>query len=286
MQWLLFALLGAFFDSTYYMLIKKNIKNMNPYFLSSGVFLVASFVLLLTSYLNGFPEIGKDFYIAAIISIVLNIIAVYLYLKALETTDLSLAIPMISFTPVFLIITSTLILGEKPTILGIAGIILISVGAYVLNSKKSQDILEPIKSMFQNKGVIYMLIVSFLFSITSNYDKLVLLNSDVFFSSGVVLLFLGSGLFILGLSNSKKDVKEIVINLKKLVFIGIVFSLIAITINKALEMQIVPYVISIKRLSILFSVLYGHFVFKEENIVMRFLGAFIMLLGSVLIVIG
>jgi drug/metabolite transporter (DMT)-like permease len=41
--------------------------------------------------------------------------------------------------------------------------------------------------------------------------------------------------------------------------------------------------ISLKRLSILFGVLYGAAVFKEKNIGVRLIGATLMLSGSVLI---
>jgi len=43
--------------------------------------------------------------------------------------------------------------------------------------------------------------------------------------------------------------------------------------------------ISIKRLGILISVFYGGLIFKESNIMMRFLGAALMLSGAVIIII-
>jgi len=43
--------------------------------------------------------------------------------------------------------------------------------------------------------------------------------------------------------------------------------------------------ISIKRLSILFGLLYGALIFKEQNIGVRLTGATLMLSGAVLIVI-
>jgi drug/metabolite transporter (DMT)-like permease len=43
--------------------------------------------------------------------------------------------------------------------------------------------------------------------------------------------------------------------------------------------------ISIKRTSSIFSVLYGHFLFKEKNIRERLIGAIIMLVGAALIIL-
>jgi uncharacterized membrane protein len=48
-------------------------------------------------------------------------------------------------------------------------------------------------------------------------------------------------------------------------------------------MAIVPYVITVKRLSLFFSVLFGGFLLHEQQIRGRILGAFIMILGAVMI---
>jgi len=54
----------------------------------------------------------------------------------------------------------------------------------------------------------------------------------------------------------------------------------------AVSLGIVSYVISIKRTSILFTVLFGFFIFKERNIRSRLMGAIIMILGVLLITLS
>jgi len=286
MIWFIFAILGAFFDATYYALIKKILQNINQYVLSAGVFLTSSIILFIISIFRGFPEIGSAFYSSVLATGVLNVIAAVLYFKALKITDLSLAIPMISFTPVFLILTSFLLLKELPTMFGIVGIFLIVVGSYVLNTTKNiTKLFEPIKSIMNNRGTLYMLIVAFLFSISSNYDKLVVQNSDPIFSSATVFLFLGISFLIISWITAKNELHNSKKYISKFLLIGLVLSLVAITINIAFTMQIVPYVISLKRLSILFSVIYGIFLFKENNILRRSIGATIMAGGVILIIL-
>jgi len=286
MVWFIFAMLGAFFDATYYTLIKKNLQNINQYVLSTGVFLASSIVLFVISIFRGFPEIGSAFYSSVFATGVLNVIAAVLYFKALKITDLSLAMPMISFTPVFLILTSFLLLREFPTIFGLIGIFLIVFGSYVLNTTKNcSKLFEPIKSIFINRGTFFMLIVAFLFSISSNFDKLVVQNSDPIFSSAMVFLFLGISFLILSSIKAKNELINSKKHLGKFLLVGMVLSLAAITINIAFTMQIVPYVISLKRLSILFSVVYGGFLFKEKNLLRRSIGALIMLGGVFLIIL-
>jgi uncharacterized membrane protein len=54
----------------------------------------------------------------------------------------------------------------------------------------------------------------------------------------------------------------------------------------ALLTAIVPYMISLKRSSVIFGMAYSHFFFREENVKFRLLGAVIMLIGAVLIVVS
>ena len=66
---------------------------------------------------------------------------------------------------------------------------------------------------------------------------------------------------------------------------GILFFLQAVFHGSAISLTKAAYMISLKRLSILFGVLYGAVVFKEQNIGVRLIGATLMLSGSVLIVL-
>jgi drug/metabolite transporter (DMT)-like permease len=95
----------------------------------------------------------------------------------MESSDLSQSMPILSFTPVFLIGTSSLLLHEEPSAAGIAGICIIVSGLYVLNiSAEHEYFPDPLKSMVQNRGTWYMLIAALLFAISINGDKIAMLN--------------------------------------------------------------------------------------------------------------
>lgn len=216
MAWFIFALLGALFDATYYMLIKKLLADIDEYVLASGTFLSGFVILILISLVSGFPEVGPVLYSSISATVAINIVAIVLYQKALKITDLSLAVPMNSFTLVFLIFTSLIMLNEFPSIFGIAGIFFIVLGSYILNvNKNTISLSDPFKNILKNRGVLYMLIVAFLGSITLNFDKLIVQNSDPIFGTSLVFLLLG--LSFLGISffkkcNIRKAYKKISIN--------------------------------------------------------------------------
>lgn len=67
--------------------------------------------------------------------------------------------------------------------------------------------------------------------------------------------------------------------------VGLLITIEAVSINTAYTAQIAPYVIAIKRMSILIIVLYGAFVFHENDVVRRLTGAILMVSGAALILL-
>ena len=285
-MWFVFAILGALFDALHFALVKRFLKEINQFVLACVSFFIVSVILFVISIIKGIPEISPSFYIAVLATVVLNILITIFYYRALKITDLSLAVPMSSFTPVFLIVTSFIILREFPSNFGIIGIILIVFGSYILNMKGSdKKFLDPIKNILTNKGVLMVLIIAFLASISTNFDKLVVTNSDAVFGSAVAYLLLAVSFFIISIYK-KYEIRNIVRNnLYKFFVVGLPIVFVVIFINLAYTMQIVSYVISLKRLSIIFSVLFGVLFFKEKNILRRSIGALIMLAGAIIIIL-
>jgi uncharacterized membrane protein len=307
MLWVLLAIIGAISNAAYLIVIRNYITTRDPRILTSLGFLIAGVLLLLISSVMGFPVIGPSLYTAVIISGVLNIVGLSLIFRAMESSDMSLSMPMLSFTPVFLIGTSYLLLHEMPSPAGIAGICIIVSGSYVLNiSAEHEHFLDPVRSIVQNRGSWYMLIVALLFAASINYDKIAMLNSDPVFGMAFTLLII-SGAFAVIVVLSKKSVgscplcytngdvsppcyhaeKDLSLRpyLVPAVLIGIFASAECVSINIAYTLQIAPYVIAIKRLSIIFMVLYGTIICAENEIRTRLLGAILMVGGAVIILL-
>jgi drug/metabolite transporter (DMT)-like permease len=307
MLWVILAVIGAISNSAYYIIIKNHIRDRDPQILTALAMLIAGVLLLILSAAQGFPVIGPGYYSAVIISGILNIIGLSLIFHALESSDLSLSMPMLSFTPVFLIGTSYLLLHEVPSAAGALGICVIVSGSYVLNiSAEHEHLLDPIKSMVQNRGSWYMLIVAFLFAASINYDKIAMLNSDPVFGMAFTLLII-SGAFgvIVGLSNRcvgchvqlpvswdpslpghpQKPAVTLRHYLVPAILAGIFVTAECISINIAYTLQIAPYVIAIKRLGIIFMVLYGTIICAEDEVRTRLLGSVLMVGGAVIILL-
>ena len=166
---------------------------------------------------------------------------------------------------------------------GFAGIILIVAGSYVLNlSKIASGWVQPVKAAFQEPGSRYMILISFIYSLTSILGKLAILHSEpVFF--GTIYTILMTAVVALLWPFSKARSGSFLARPAAGFILGLAVVFTVICHMVAISRIEVAYMISMKRTSLLFSVLYGAFWFKEEKILERVAGALLMLAGIFLI---
>lgn len=287
MSWLVFSLLNSFFDSVSNALNKRGAQEINVLSAVWAQRFFALFILFpLVLFSNSFQKVSIDFWIALAATAGLNTVTSILFVKAIKDSPLSLTLPITTLTPVFLLITSLLILGEFPKPLGIIGILSVVIGSYILNlSKRVNGPLGPILAIFKIQGSRLMLIVAIIWSITANIDKILVRNSNPllasFASTSAILMFLTLVLWIRRIS-----IRHILRHSKILAPIGLAGGLSFAFQMTAVSMTLVANVISVKRTSSLFGVIWGKIFFKEENIKERLAGTIIMVLGVILIVLS
>lgn len=283
-MWLLLSILTAFLESLKDVLSKKNLKHIDEYIVGWSLNAFPLPFIIVTLYFLGFPELKKDFISALLISGSLNIIAVLLYVKALKYSDLSLTLPLLAFTPLFLLITSQLIVNEFPSSWGLVGVLLIIVGSYILNfDQRQKGYLNPFKALVREKGARMMLVVAFIWSITSNFDKIGVQNSSPLFWAFSLYSFISVGFLPIIFLKSRKYIVKIRSRFPSLTLIGIVNAGKLYSQMSAISLTLVAYVVSIKRTSVLFGILFGYLIFHEKNIKERLIGSLIMILGVFLI---
>ena len=131
-----------------------------------------------------------------------------------------------------------------------------------------------------------MIFVAFLFAITSTFDKVAIVNSSPLFY--LIISQVAIGLFSFPLMMYKtKDYKiKIKKDLKGLFIVGLITVGALVVQFIAVQLTFVTYVLSLKRASAIFGVLYGAWIFKEEKILERLVGAIIMVSSVVLIALA
>ncbi|MGB3267491.1 MAG: EamA family transporter [Microcoleus sp.] len=286
MIWLIFGILTAFFEAVKDVFGKQNLKKNDEYVVAWSLAFFSAVFLIPLVFFAGIPPLNLQFWMALSVGGSLNAITAILYIKAIKLSDLSLTVPLVALTPLFMLLTSPLIVGEYPNLFDCMGIFLIVTGSYLLNIKeKSQGYLAPFKALLRQPGPKLMLIVAFLWSITANFDKIGVQNSSpivwlfaLFTSMSVILL-------PILLYKTPNPARKIARDLPMLATMGFFNTLGVIFQMQALTMTLVVQVIALKRTSVLMGVLFGHFIFKEKDIQQRLLGAAIMIGGVFLIIL-
>ncbi|MDP2277130.1 MAG: DMT family transporter, partial [Nitrospirota bacterium] len=132
-MWAVLALISAFTLATSDALTKKALNRSNEYLAAWFRFIFSLPLLLILWFFIPTPKLDAEFYRAFAIALPLEIVTIILYIKALRVSPLSLTLPFLAITPVFLIFISYLLVGEKVSFRGGAGIFLIAAGSYTLN---------------------------------------------------------------------------------------------------------------------------------------------------------
>ena len=287
MLWIIFSFFTALFESLKDVFSKKSLKNIDEYVVSWSLrFFALPFLLPLLFFIE-IPSLGNKFWLALFVSGSLNVIATIFYMKAIKHSDLSITVPMVTFTPLFLLLTSPFIVGEFPTFFGLIGVLLIVLGSYTLNIKQRHEgYLAPFRALLKEMGPKLMLLVAFIWSITSNFDKIGVQNSSPIFWAISVNIFIILVMLPIMLYKSRGSIQNIRTNYKALLPVGLFSALTLIFQMTAISLTLVAYVISIKRTSALMSVLFGHLIFKEKDIRERLAGAVIMIIGVLFITLS
>ena len=284
MTWIFLSILTAVSEAAKDVFSKKRLRSSNAYMVAWSYRLFSLPFLLPLLFFIDIPEISTEFWVALFLSGGLNVVTTILYMKAISHSDLSLTVPMVAFTPLFLLVTSPIIVGEFPNLAGVLGVVLIVVGSYFLNIKEVQKgFLAPFRSLVSQKGPRYMLLVAFIWSLSSNFDKMGVNASSPLFWAITVNVFIAFAMMPVVLYKVRRQSLDLITNWEKYLPIGMLGAATLIFQMLAINLTLVAYVISIKRTSAVLVVIAGSLFFKEKGTTYRLVGSLIMIAGVVLI---
>lgn len=284
---ILLSFVVAFIDAFNNTFIKRGTASFSLLTVTWAWQVFSLLILLPALLITGIPTIQAAFWYSALLKVVMQIVALFLYAAALRQTDLSLAVPMLAFTPAVTMIVSFFLTKDTLSVAGVIGVVLIISGVYSLNmSDKNKNLLAPFKAILENKGVLLMFLVSLLWGVTTSLDRIAVLNSAPIFYSAFVAVAISVILTPITIFSQKKEFIKVfkLVNLKRLLPIGLLEGAGGIVQMTAIGLTLAAYMIAIKRSSIIISSILGYVMFKE-NIQNRLLPILIMFLGIILIVI-
>ena len=185
MVWVAYSLLSAVSLSVCDSLTKKVSLGFDAYFLLFTRLVFSAPILLILLFFIDIPNLDRDFYFILVMTCLIQIVADILYVKSITGFALSV-VSLLTFTPVFMVFVSYLLLNEVPSKVGLVGILFVVAGSYLLHMKSlTYGILAPIVTILKNKGCIFMLIVAFLYSITATLGKILVIKTSPLFISAI-----------------------------------------------------------------------------------------------------
>ncbi len=284
MAWFALSLIAAFTQATSDALVKRWFSDLDPFTMGTARLFYALPWLLPALFFIDVPPLDSAFYVSIACAIPVEILALVCYMEAVRSSPLSLVMPFAAFTPAFLTITGSVILSETPSPMVLLGIGLIVCGAYCLGLPDARKgVWEPFKAIASQKGPRLMLLVAFLYSVTSALGKRAILHSSpaffgVTYFACLAIVMLGAALFI-----TRSGLKRALLRPGPKAAVGMVYATMIFSHTAAIAMTQAAVMIALKRTSMIFGIVYGAVLFRETGAWKRLPGAILMLAGVVIL---
>jgi drug/metabolite transporter (DMT)-like permease len=235
------------------------------------------------------PPLSTIFWGWIAVSLPLELIAMWLYMLAIRDSPLSLTLPYLAFTPVFNTLTGYLLLGETVSWRGFSGILLVVLGAWLLNLEMKHDsaslnVLAPFRAITRERGSRLMLIVAAIYSVTSVTGKAAMLQVTPGFFGPFYFVLLGIASALLFASRDTDSWQALGRHRAAHLGIGLCMAAMVVTHFYAIAHVEVAYMVAVKRTSLLFGLLYGAWLFGETGLRKNLLAGLLMIAGVFLIV--
>lgn len=282
MTWCIAAFLAACLEAVKDLVQKKHLTTCHPLVFAAGSMLASVPLLASLLIIDGIPTVSKEYFIAFFCVCLLDSVGIALYVKALQKSALSIVVPLMMFTPLFMLVTSPLMISEYPGTLGIIGVLLVIIGSYALNAESfHKGPFAPLQALISDTGAKCMLGAALIFSICCNLHKVCIVASSSYFyaTSHQVFCFI---LLCIPALRSGAVQKLHVRQVQGIGIVGVFVASIMICQFYAISHGLVVYSTAIKRLSVLISICLAHVFLQEGGIRQRLTGAGIMTAGAVL----
>lgn len=242
--------------------------------------------LLLTPWVLTFdlPTLPAPFWGWLALLMPLEIVAMLLYMKAIRDYPLALTLPYLAFTPVLVVLTGWWILGERVSPHGLAGIVLVVAGSWLLNFEPTgrlgwRQLVAPLRAIASSRGARLMLVTAAIYALTSVGGKAAMqwMPAEQFGAFYFSLLGLLT-LVVIGITRPGALRVQRFGALPLLTVAGFM-ALMVVTHFIALAQVEAAYMIAVKRTSLLFGMLYGAMLFGERHLGRHLVAGALMVAG-------
>ncbi|MGN1473661.1 MAG: EamA family transporter [Eubacteriales bacterium] len=286
-MWILFALGSALFAGATSILAKCGIKKTDSTVataIRTVVVLAMSFVMvLLVGSLDGIHSISTKTWVFLILSGLATGASWLCYFRALQLGDINKVVPIDKSSTILTILLAFIALGEPISWLKGICVVLIGVGTFLMIEKKKTDEKKETKRSW----LLYAVLSAVFAALTSILGKIgisgVESNLGTMIRTAVVLLMSWLMVFATGKTKYLRSISG-----RELGFIclsGIATGGSWLCYYKALHDGLASVVVPIDKLSILVTIAFSYFVFREKLSRKGLIGLVLIVIGTLLMLV-
>lgn len=290
-MWVLYAFGSAFFAGLTSILAKCGIKKAD----SNVATAIRTIVVLIFSWIMVFVvgaqgqimDVSAKTWIFLILSGIATGASWLCYFRALQIGDVNRVVPIDKSSTILTIILAFIFFREEISALKLVCVVLITIGTYMMITKKeiSQD--EQDKTKGSHGWLFYAVLSAVFASLTSILGKVGIeeINSNLgtAIRTAVVLIMAWIVVFVTGKQHTIKHIEK-----NELGFIclsGLATGSSWLCYYKALQDGLASVVVPIDKLSIVVTIAFSYIVFKERLTIKSFAGLVLIIAGTLLMLI-
>lgn len=290
-MWVLYAFGSAFFAGLTSILAKCGIKKAD----SNVATAIRTIVVLIFSWIMVFVvgaqgqimDVSEKTWIFLILSGIATGASWLCYFRALQIGDVNRVVPIDKSSTILTIILAFIFFREEISALKLVCVMLITIGTYMMITKKeiSQD--EQDKTKGSHGWLFYAVLSAVFASLTSILGKVGIEEIDsnlgTAIRTAVVLIMAWIVVFVTGKQHTIKHIEK-----NELGFIclsGLATGSSWLCYYKALQDGLASVVVPIDKLSIVVTIAFSYIVFKERLTIKSFAGLVLIIAGTLLMLV-
>lgn len=290
-MWVLYAFGSAFFAGLTSILAKCGIKKAD----SNVATAIRTMIVLIFSWIMVFVvgaqgqirDVSEKTWIFLILSGIATGASRLCYFRALQIGDVNRVVPIDKSSTILTIILAFIFFREEISALKLVCVVLITIGTYMMITKKeiSQD--EQDKTKGSHGWLFYAVLSAVFASLTSILGKVGIeeINSNLgtAIRTAVVLIMAWIVVFVTGKQHTIKHIEK-----NELGFIclsGLATGSSWLCYYKALQDGLASVVVPIDKLSIVVTIAFSYIVFKERLTIKSFAGLVLIIAGTLLMLV-
>ena len=239
-------------------------------------------------WVDGVPRLGPATWWYCLLFGVSQLVGTQCLALALKHAEISLVTALWKLSVLLLVVWGFLFLGERPTVWGVAGVLVCVAGVYLINVSRARiSVWAPLVSLIRDPGQRYTLAAALFYAPSVVFIKKIALLSKPSFAVLSGYAVCAALVTPLALYRSRRHFGQI--GRYWLSFVGLgAFAAISTQLGTtAYAMTVSAYVEAVKQVEIIFALLIGGLVFGEGARVRAIWpGCVVMLLGVVILLLG